>query len=249
MWVTAATDIGQQRSDNQDTYRIGSFPGGGYLLVCDGMGGENGGSVAAEIAADTAAARIERDVTADLGELSVRRVLESAGAAANAAVFARAQADKALAGMGTTLSAVVVTGRTAHILHAGDSRVYLLRDDLLLQLTTDHTVVQMLIERGDLTEQAALSHPQRHYITRAVGVERQLLFDVFTIDVQEEDALLVCSDGLYNCVAPKELAAIAAVCVRQRSAQPLIDSANENGGADNITAALGCIEKEASAHG
>lgn len=249
MWVRAATHVGQQRADNQDTYRIGILPQGGYLLVCDGMGGENGGSVASQIAADTAAVRIAQGITEGIGELSARRVLESAGAAANAAVLARAKGDFALTGMGTTLSGVVVTGNTAHIIHAGDSRVYLLRDDLLHRLTTDHTVVQMLIDRGDLTERAALNHPQRHYITRAVGVEKQVLFDIFTIDLMEEDALLVCSDGLYNYVAHEELAALTAVCVRQKNAQPLIDAANANGGGDNITAALGSVAKEVHALG
>ncbi len=244
MWVRAATHMGQERSENQDTFRIGALPRGGYLLVCDGMGGENGGSVAARIAADTAATRIARDFAGDLGESAARRVLESAGAAANAAVYAEAGKDPRLAGMGTTLSGVVVTGNTAHVIHAGDSRVYLLRDDLLHQLTEDHTVVRMLIARGDLTEKEALNHPQRHYITRAVGVEKQLEFDIFTVDLQEDDAFLVCSDGLYNYVEPSELAALTAVCVRKKSAQPLIDAANANGGGDNITAALGSTAKE-----
>ncbi len=244
MWVRAATHVGQQRTDNQDTYRIGALPQGGYLLVCDGMGGENGGSIASRIAADTAAARIAADFAGEISETSARYALESAGAAANAAVYARSKEDLSLKGMGTTLSGVVVTGETAHIIHAGDSRVYLLRDDLLHQLTTDHTVVQMLMDRGDLTAEAAKSHPQRHYITRAVGVEKQLDFDIFTVDLAPDDAFLVCSDGLYNFVAPEELAALTAVCVRKKNAQPLIDAANANGGGDNITAALGSIEKE-----
>jgi protein phosphatase len=249
MWMTAETHVGQRRATNQDTYRTGTLPEGGYLLVCDGMGGERGGNVASALAADAAVRIIARGVTAGMGEVSVRRVLECAGAAANAEVYDRSRADHALTGMGTTLACVVVTGKTAHVLHAGDSRVYLLRDDLLNQLTTDHTVVQMLVDRGDITEQAARTHPQRNYITRAVGVERQLQFDIFTIDLQEGDALLVCSDGLYNYVPREELCALTAVCVKQRDVHPLIDCANENGGGDNITAALCRIEGGKAYHG
>ncbi len=245
MWMTAETHVGQRRATNQDTCRTGALPDGGYLLVCDGMGGERGGNVASALAADAAERLILRDVTAGMGEVSVRRVLECAGAAANAAVYERAKGDESLAGMGTTLTCAVVTGRTAHVLHAGDSRVYLLRDELLNQLTTDHTVVQMLVDRGDITEQAAKTHPQRNYITRAVGVERQLQFDIFTIDLQEGDALLVCSDGLYNYVGREDLCALTAICVRRKSVQPLIDRANENGGGDNITAALAVVGEEA----
>lgn len=238
MWMTAETHVGRRRANNQDTYRTGKLPQGGYLLVCDGMGGERGGNVASSLAADAAQQVICRSVTAGMGEVSVRHVLECAGAAANAAVYERACAEKDLHGMGTTLACVVVTGRTAHVLHAGDSRVYLLRDGLLNQLTTDHTVVQMLVERGDITEQAALNHPQRNYITRAVGVEAQLQFDIFTIDLMQGDALLVCSDGLYNYVDRDELLSLTETCVRQETVRPLIDRANENGGGDNITAAL-----------
>ena len=249
MWINAATSVGRVRADNQDAYRTGILPLGCYLLVCDGMGGERGGGVASALAADTVAARIEHDVKSGMGETSVRHVLESAGAAANAAVYSRAQADAALTGMGTTLSAVVVTGDTAHVLHVGDSRVYLLREGKLHRLTTDHTVVQMLLERGDLTEKDAENHPQRHYITRAVGAERDILPDVFTIDLQAGDTLMVCSDGLYNELAPDTLTALLGTCVAEKSAQALIDGANRSGGHDNITAAICCLAGEGNALG
>ena len=244
MWIKASTHVGQRRANNQDTYRAGLLPDGGYIMVCDGMGGENGGNIASQIAADIASSVIERDVKAGMGEISVRRVLEVAGAAANAEVYRKAKSDPSLKGMGTTLDCAVVTGKTAHILHAGDSRVYLLRDDVLSPLTTDHTVVQMLLERGDITAEAAKNHPQRNYITKAVGVERDIRFDIFTIDLQAEDVLLACSDGLYNYIGHNDLCALTSICVKQRETDPLIDLANENGGGDNITAALCCIEKE-----
>lgn len=139
---------------------------------------------------------------------------------------------------GTTLVGAVVQEDSAHFLHAGDSRAYLLRDDLLTQLTVDHTVVQMLVDRGEISERDAKVHPQRHYITRAVGVGEQLRYDIFSIDLLPGDALLLCSDGLYNYLSHEDLCALAAVALRCGSAKPLIDRANENGGGDNITAVL-----------
>lgn len=250
MWLTAETHVGQKRETNQDTFVAQTLEwGGGFLVVCDGMGGERGGAVASDIAAKAMAGQLSRGLRPDMREASVRHLLQCAAAAANADVFDAARADPALEGMGTTLVAAAVTPGAAHIVHAGDSRAYLLRDDLLTQLTVDHTVVQMLIDRGDITTQDAREHPQRHYITRAVGVEAELPFDIFSIDLQPGDALLLCSDGLYNFVSHEDLCALTAVAVRRRSAAGLIARANENGGGDNITAALAGLTGGGTTHG
>lgn len=239
MWMTGETDVGQKRKSNQDTFLTEQLSGGsGLLLVCDGMGGERGGAVASGLALSAAAESLRRSVGAGMNENSIRRALECAGAAANAAVFDAASQDAALHGMGTTLVGAVVQEDSAHFLHAGDSRAYLLRDDLLTQLTVDHTVVQMLVDRGEISERDAKVHPQRHYITRAVGVGEQLRYDIFSIDLLPGDALLLCSDGLYNYLSHEDLCALAAVALRCGSAKPLIDRANENGGGDNITTVL-----------
>ena len=244
MWIRALTDVGQKRSTNQDVYVTEQLDSGNLILVCDGMGGEQGGAVASEIASCTAAASIKRSLTGEMSEISIRRMLESAGAAANAAVYEKSQEDASLRGMGTTLIAAVVMGDTAHFIHAGDSRAYLLRDDFLTQLTVDHTVVQMMVERGEISETDAQRHPQRHYITRAVGVAPKVRFDIFSIDLLPEDAILLCSDGLYNYISHEGLCALCSVAMKTRSIEPLIDKANRNGGGDNITAVLCCMSGE-----
>lgn len=250
MWTLGATHVGQKRQSNQDVFFAEQISAADALLmVCDGMGGEQGGAVASSLALESATAMIGRDLKRDMSETTIRRVLECAGAAANNMVFEAAQNDAGLIGMGTTMVAAVVQKHCAHFLHAGDSRAYLLRDDLLTQLTVDHTVVQMLLDRGEISQSDAKTHPQRHYITRAVGVSPQLHYDIFSIDLLPGDALLLCSDGLYNYMSHEDICALTAISIKRRSIAPLIDRANENGGGDNITAVICCIEGEVSARG
>ena len=249
IWTLGATHVGQKRKSNQDVFSAELLNSSALLMVCDGMGGEKGGSVASSLALEAATAMIRRDFRDDMNETTVRRVLECAGAAANSVVYETAQKDTSLTGMGTTLVAAVVQKSCAHFIHAGDSRAYLLRDDLLIQLTVDHTVVQMLLDRGEITQSDVISHPQRHYNTRAVGVSAQLHYDIFSIDLQPGDTVLLCSDGLYNYMSHEDICALTAIAVRLRSIAPMIDRANENGGGDNITAAICCLEKEVNARG
>lgn len=238
MWLTADTHKGRKRSTNQDTVAAKMLDGCCYCVVCDGMGGENGGLTAATLAIDTAVAQIERELDSTLSEMQLKRLLLCAGTNANIKVFDAAQRDPALKGMGTTMLAAVICNNMLHLIHAGDSRAYLLRDDMLTRITEDHTVVAVLLERGDITPEEAQNHPQRHLITRAVGARDAISFDYIAIELQEDDAVLLCSDGLYNYLSQSELDALCALAKRRQSVWPLIDRANENGGGDNITAAL-----------
>lgn len=249
MWIAGDTHVGQKRRNNQDAYLAESLDAKQLLLVCDGMGGEQGGEQASGLAIEAVTAMLRRDLKGVSDEQGIRRVLECAGAAANSVVFDAAQADSALSGMGTTLVGAVVLPNGAHFIHAGDSRAYLLRNDLLTQLTVDHTVVQMLLDRGEISPQEAKSHPQRHYITRAVGVAPQLSYDIFSVDLLLGDTILLCSDGLYNYMSHEDICALTAIAVKCRSVAPLIARANENGGGDNITAAICCVAEEVGAHG
>lgn len=249
MWIAGDTHVGQKRRNNQDVYLAETLDAKQLLLVCDGMGGEQGGEQASGLALEAATAMLRRDLKGLTDEQAIRRVLECAGAAANSVVYDAAQADSALSGMGTTLVGAVVLARNAHFIHAGDSRAYLLRNDLLTQLTVDHTVVQMLIDRGEITPEDAKNHPQRHYITRAVGVAPQISYDIFSVDLLPNDTILLCSDGLYNYMSHEDLSALTAIAARRQSVAPLIDRANENGGGDNITAVLCCVAEEVGALG
>lgn len=249
MWMMGDTHVGQKRHNNQDVFLAEQLNSKMLIMVCDGMGGEQGGAVASELALEAAAAMIRRDLNENMSEDSIRMVLECSGAAANSVVFEEAQKDSSLSGMGTTMVGAVVEKDCAHFIHAGDSRAYLLRDDLLTQLTVDHTVVQMLIDRGEISQNDAMDHPQRHYITRAVGVAAQLHYDIFSIDLLPNDTILLCSDGLYNYMSHEDICALTAIAVKRHSISPLIDRANENGGGDNITAVVCCLTEEVSLHG
>lgn len=249
MWLTADTHKGKKRSSNQDTVVFKLMDGLCYCVVCDGMGGENGGLTAATIAANTVAAHLDRELRGEMNEMQIKRLLTSAGAAANIEVFDAAEKDSALKGMGTTMIAAVLSNNMLHMIHAGDSRAYLWRDEMLSSLTVDHTVVAALLERGDITAEEAMKHPQRHLITRAVGARDTISFDYSAIELQPDDSILICSDGLYNYVSQTELDMLCSVCIRKQSVWPLIDRANENGGGDNITVAILSTERRGFVRG
>jgi Serine/threonine protein phosphatase len=243
-----STDIGLVRSDNQDRFAcLVLSPTLACAILCDGMGGEKGGSIAAEIAVQHAKEMLERDLSEGMSELTVRAISLSAISGANALIYDMAQKQPDLGGMGTTMIIAVADGEKLWISYVGDSRVYRVTEQANIQLTRDHTVVQMLVDIGEITPEDARSHPQRHYITRAVGVAPSIEPDFLTETLQPGDKILLCSDGLYLYWGDTALNPLLADCVRRCSAQPLIDLANIGGGGDNITAVV--IAREEAANG
>jgi len=234
-----ATDTGRVRSNNQDTFRLGELSETAlYAVVCDGMGGANGGGVASSITADILEKRIVSQYRENMPASSVFNLLESAIDAANIEVLDRAMADTELAGMGTTVVVVLVQNNEAVIAHVGDSRLYRLSKEGLSQVTTDHSVVQEMIEKGQLTEEQAKEHPRKHFITRAVGVADEVRADYDTVTLEAGDRLLLCSDGLTNMVSDDGIAAKLQADDVPMLAQTLIQTANLAGGEDNITAVV-----------
>lgn len=240
VWLKGDTDIGLRRQSNQDVFLAELIGESALLMVCDGMGGAQGGETASRLAMETASKMIKRDVKDGMNETMVQRILECAAAAANSVVYETALLDAGLEGMGTTLTCAVVEQNVAHFVHIGDSRAYLLRDDFLTQLTGDHTVAQMLINSGQKTAEEMVGDPRNNSLVRAVGVQPEMRSDIFSIDVIKGDVVLLCSDGLYNYIPHEELCALTSIAVKRKSIAPLIDRANENGGGDNITAVL-CV--------
>lgn len=239
MNIYGQTNIGQVRSSNQDTYRCGQLTETAvYAIVCDGMGGANGGNIASNIAADMMEKRIVSQYREDMPEASILNMLESAVCAANIEVFDRAIADAELSGMGTTLVAVIADKGRAWMVHVGDSRVYHLTGGELVQVTTDHSFVQEMILKGQLTEEQAKEHPRKHFITRAIGVESDVTPDFDMLDVAQGDRILLCSDGLSNMVSVEQLQMTLQNEQAAEIAAKLIQLANDNGGEDNITAVL-----------
>lgn len=241
-----ATDKGEYRQRNEDRFAGEVFACDlAYGVICDGMGGENAGAAASGIACEEFRRIMENSSHREMSERSARGLLESAVQTANTVVFEKALANpQAMGGMGTTLCAALVCGKSAYLINVGDSRAYLLRGDMLTQLTTDHTLVQVLVAQGEITEDEAKTHRKRHYLTRAVGVEKEIAADFTVCELQEEDILLLCSDGLYNMIGEAQLPELIRRAAAAQSAAPLIEAANAAGGEDNITAILILLQKE-----
>jgi protein phosphatase len=223
----AATDVGRVREGNEDAYLVDDATG--LVAVADGMGGHRAGEVASATALEALRAAV-----------SGGRPLREAMEAANEAVFGKSLTDTGLRGMGTTLTAAtVVSGGTVLVGHVGDSRAYLLHDGELQQVTVDHSLVEELVREGRLTADEAAVHPQRSIITRALGVDASVEVDVYSLELEAGDRLLLCSDGLTGMVQAET---IAGILRREddltRAAAQLVDAANAAGGEDNITAVI-----------
>lgn len=238
--IYGVTDRGMVREANEDRFAGEVFDrGSGYAVVCDGMSGEVGGGIAAGIAAEEVRRMIESSLRPHMEERSLHLLLQTAIDGANRAVFTRSrQSGGALDGMGSTLCAAVVSDGTALVANVGDSRCYLLREGELSRVTEDHTAVAALLRQGLLTPEEAACHPDRHAITRAIGVEPEVQPDYTVIDLKTGDALLLCSDGLYNALPPGELTEALQEVLRGADIHTMINKANAAGGPDNITAVL-----------
>jgi PPM family protein phosphatase len=224
----ADTDVGRQRSSNEDSY-LEAAP---FFAVADGMGGARAGEVASRIAVE--AFGDERDESA-----SPERQLAEIARTANTRIYALAQEDESRAGMGTTLSAVMVADGDVAIGHVGDSRVYRFRDGELERLTRDHSLVDELVRQGKLTPEEAEVHPQRSIITRALGPEPDVEVETLTYPGRDGDVYLLCSDGLTGMVPEQRVAeTLRASSSLEAAVKQLLDAANEGGGRDNITVVL-----------
>jgi protein phosphatase len=224
--IGAASDIGQARERNEDSYMV-EEP---LFAVADGMGGHRGGAVASSMALETLHEVLREERVAPTGLVEEIK-------AANQRVLERGEADRELRGMGTTLTALLAEEGKAHIAHIGDSRAYLLRDGSLKQLTEDHTLVQRMVMEGKLLPEEAERHPQRSILTRALGVDEEIEPDTLTLDpVLPGDRLLLCTDGLTGMVDTERIEdVLQSEPDPQRAAETLIDHANAAGGDDNIT--------------
>jgi serine/threonine protein phosphatase PrpC len=219
----ALTDIGLHRKTNEDTFVVAPP----LFAVCDGMGGAQAGEVASGLAAETLAAAV-----------AAGRPLLAAAEEANAAVFRRASDDREHAGMGTTLTAVVIAADTGHFVHIGDSRAYLLRAGALEQLSEDHSLVGEMVRDGRLSAEEAAAHPHRSILSRALGTEPLARIDEFEVDLQAGDVLLLCSDGLSGAVPAEAIKKALGRAAPDDAAAKLIAEARKHGGPDNITAVV-----------
>lgn len=236
MKIAAKTDVGKVRSSNQDSYATGELPGGvAWAVVCDGMGGVAGGNVASSVAVKMISEKITATYHSNMSTSSVKNMLVSAITAANLSIFDMSNANESLHGMGTTVVAAVIADGIVCVAHAGDSRAYLITKDELFQLTTDHSIVQAMVESGKITPDEAKDHPRKNIITRALGVAEDIDVDFCEEKLGVDDILLICTDGLTNYIDSQDILKVAHTAGYYEIADKLVSLANSNGGGDNIT--------------
>lgn len=243
MKIYGKTDIGLVRETNQDAFSFGSFDDGNcWAVVCDGMGGVSGGQVASEICVEKVSEAIKRSYRSNMTLSSAKNLLTTAINAANSAVFKQAQENLELKGMGTTVVALIVLGKIAVVAHVGDSRAYILNNEIK-QVTKDNSFVQLLIDTGKITEAEAKVHPDRNIITRAVGIEHVVDVDIDIIDINNDDKILICTDGLNGCVSDADILKIVNE-YGDSSTEKLVETANDAGGRDNVTVVIIAVQGE-----
>lgn len=236
MKTVARTDKGYLRENNQDSYTSGELLGGAaYAIVCDGMGGAAEGAFASSEAIKIIREKICSGYKNGMSDISLKALLISALENANKHIYTLSLTDEKYSGMGTTAVAAIMTDDFVYIAHVGDSRAYIIEDGKAYQLTRDHTVVQNMLDNGEITPDEVADHPKRHIITRAIGVEKELSVDFCQEDFDDDALVLLCSDGLTNLLQPEKIAEIVSDGKFFRYADRLVNVALENGGNDNIT--------------
>ena len=234
------SDIGRVRTQNQDAFRIEELDRHTILaVVCDGMGGAKSGNIASRLAIDVFVDEVKNSYKPSMTQEQTGQLLQNAVKLANFTVYDQARQFEDFAGMGTTLVAALLSGKHATIVNVGDSRCYHITRSDIRRVTVDHSVVQMMLDRGELTAEEARNYPGRNYITRAVGTEPTVESDLFAIRVERGEALLLSSDGLHNEVDDQEiLFEVVHGVNNDNCCQRLLDIANMRGSPDNVTSVL-----------
>lgn len=234
------TDPGCVRAQNQDAYQTEQLDRNTLLcVVCDGMGGARSGNVASTLAVDVFVEEVRRCWMPGMDTREAEQMLQGAVKLANFTVYDQAQQLEEFYGMGTTLVAALVQGRTVTVANVGDSRAYVVNRNGIRRITVDHSLVEMMVQRGELTPERARTYPGKNYITRAIGTEPVVECDVFNLDVERGDSLLLCSDGLSNLMDDQEiLFEIVHGVNKPQCCQRLLDIAKNRGAPDNVTSVL-----------
>ena len=243
MNIWGMTDIGLVRKENQDAYavRLSEDTGFTVCVVCDGMGGPGGGKLASHIAVDCFVDTCLANLRKGMSAAEVQRVAEFAVDAANTAVYERSCAEgSALRGMGTTLVSAIIWGDTALVSNIGDSRAYLIAaSGGITRVTKDHSLVERLVDRGDITAEEARSHPNRNIITRALGPDPKIVSDCYLLRLRPGDSLLLCTDGLIETATDQEMEREVLRSGEENTClDRLLEIARGRGAPDNLTAVL-----------
>ena len=240
MQVWGLTDPGCVRTQNQDAYQMEQLDRSTALcIVCDGMGGAKSGNIASTLAVDVFVQEVRRSWTNSMNQEKINQMLYSAVKLANFTVYDQAQQFEEFDGMGTTLVAVLVHNRHVTVVHVGDSRAYRVNAEGIWQMTRDHSLVQMMVERGELSQEMAKSYPGKNFITRAIGTEPIVDCDISNLELSRGEFLVLCSDGLSNVLDDQEiLFEVIHGVNKQDCCQRLLDIAKNRGAPDNVTSVL-----------
>lgn len=229
---------GLVREKNEDSFKIVTGESGlpVVLIIADGMGGHNAGELASKMAVDHISSHILEINTDSSSDDDIIQFINRLMTEANAKIYELSSKEGANYGMGTTLITAVVFENRLLIGHAGDSRLYLIRNGSIERITTDHSLVEELVKNGSLSRSEAKNHPKKNIITRAVGCNETIQIDTYKCDIYDKDILILCTDGLTNMLSDEEIMMVATSASSPEAAcEELVNRANKNGGEDNIT--------------
>ena len=229
------TDKGASREDNQDALFV--LPDRNLYMVADGVGGQNSGELASRMAVGYMAQYAALHPIAGIRPgRALKAYFNSLLSGANELIFKKAGSEPAHKGMATTALLCYLRDNKAYVVNVGDSRAYLVRDGKIMQITSDHTLIQEMLDSGEITPEEAEDHPDKHVITRAVGGEATIRPDFYNFDIYQKDTIILCTDGLYGMIGEDEIAKLASRARTMHGlSRSLVDKANANGGDDNIT--------------
>ena len=236
----ALTDPGCIREQNQDSYLIETLDRNTVLcVVCDGMGGAKSGNIASSLASEVFVQEIKRTWKPGMDQKAIDQMLSGAVKLANFTVYDQSQQIEEFEGMGTTLVAVLLQNHSLTVINVGDSRAYCIGRQGIQRLTVDHSLVDLMVQRGELTPERARTYPGKNFITRAIGTEPVVESDIFHRKMTRGECLLLCSDGLSNMMDDQEiLFEVAHGTNKQYCCQRLLDIAKNRGAPDNVTSVL-----------
>lgn len=243
MQAWGLTDPGMVRSQNQDDFAIVKLSRDQLLvLVCDGMGGARSGNIASKMAVEVFTEEVRRTVRSNMKQERIDQMLTDSVELANKAVYEQSKLSEEYEGMGTTLVAAFFQKDQVTVANVGDSRAYLFNQGGVISITTDHSLVELMVQRGELSRESAKNHPGKNLITRAVGTESEVECDLYHHGLSKGDSVLLCSDGLSNTMSDQEMLFEVVHGVNKSDCcQRLMKIANYRGAPDNVTVALVCV--------
>ncbi len=237
MRYSAKSHAGMKREKNQDSYAIidGSKNGPYFFIIADGMGGHNSGEVASKMAVDFAVNYVEGN-NIEISRSNLPGFVKTMIGKANAGIYNKSLEKLEHNGMGTTFIVAAVKGENVQIGHIGDSRVYFINNKKMRKVTSDHSLIEELVKSGSITKEEAVNHPRKNVITKALGCMSEVEIDIYEVNAEKGDIMLLCTDGLTNMVDEERIESILLENDDpEKACEALINKANSSGGEDNVT--------------